>query len=339
MALVSVVVPVYMAEIFLARCIESILGQTYEKIELVLVNDGSPDRCGAICQSYADRDGRVKVINQDNQGPSAARNRALDICSGDYVLFVDADDYIGPATVEELLQVAGSSGADILLFDHYEVSRGEVRKFPNELWLGMSTEEIKKAILADRIFNGPWGKFFRGSVWESLRFPLGVYYEDLLIMPTVFANAEVAVYAPLQSGGYYYNRGNPSAITAHVTDGALKRYHKFRAWEEHRRVAGSLGWLDIEKWSEVKALREVIRMMYLNVGAQQLTSENIEEGLGYIKRYPRANQGLPKKYRILRWSIVYFPAFFHLYGLVKAGSLRWKAHRHSAKFNTESPGG
>lgn len=185
----------------------------------------------------------------------------------------------------------------------------------------------------------PCGKLFKGDIWKNMRFPVGVYYEDLLIMPTVFASVENAVYVPLQGGGYYYNRDNPSAITAHVTDGALKRYHKFCAWEEHRRVAEFLGWRDIASISEVKALREAIRMMYLNVGAPQLTSSNIEDGLGYIERYPQAAWGLSGKYRILRWSIVYFPAFFHLYGLVKAGSLRWKARRHSAKSRAENPKG
>ena len=330
MALVSVIVPVYMAEMFLRRCVDSILGQTYKNIELLLVNDGSPDGCRDICQYYSDKDSRVRVIHQDNSGASAARNAALQVSAGDYILFVDADDYIGPRTVEELLEAGALNDADILLFDHYEVRRGEARKFPNDWYSGISTDEIKKGVSDDRIFNGPCGKLFKRNMWEGICFPVGVYYEDLFIMPSVFARAKLAAYLPLQEGGYYYNRENPHSITSPVTDGPLKRYHKFRACEEHRRNAELMGWPDISRKSAVKALREAIRMLYLNIGTVQLTSRQIDEGVEYLRAYPEAAKSLPRKYRILRWSVFYCPPFFHLYGVVKAVSLRWKVRRYNA---------
>ena len=328
--LVSVIVPVYRAEDFLARCVDSIVGQTYPHIELILVNDGSPDNCGVLCDEYARGDSRVRVIHQQNAGVSVARNNALDQCSGEYITFVDADDYIDTSLIAALVDSAESQQADILLFDHYEIADGEQQLFVNNWRAGITTEEIKRGIVNDDIFNAPWGKFFRRAVWDGLRFPVNAVYEDLFIMPSVFAKAKLAAYVPLQQGGYYYNRENPHSITSPVTDGPLKRYHKFRACEEHRRNAELMGWPDIARKSEVKALREAIRMMYLNIGAVQLTSQQISEGVEYLRTYPDGAKSLPRKYRILRWSLFYCPPFFRLYGVVKGVSLRWKTRRYNA---------
>ena len=99
---ISVIVPVYKAEKFLATCIESILNQTYGNLEIILVDDGSPDSCGKICEKYALSDSRVKVVHQKNAGVAAARNVGLDLAEGDYVTFVDSDDYIQPRMEEKL---------------------------------------------------------------------------------------------------------------------------------------------------------------------------------------------------------------------------------------------
>ncbi len=105
-ALVSVIVPVYRVEELLRRCVDSILAQTHQNLEVILVDDGSPDGCGPICDEYALTDRRVLVIHQDNGGLSAARNAGLDAAQGDYIAFVDADDWIDPGMVAELLRLA-----------------------------------------------------------------------------------------------------------------------------------------------------------------------------------------------------------------------------------------
>lgn len=99
---ISVIVPVYKVENFLDRCVESIVGQTYENLEIILVDDGSPDNCPAMCDKWAEKDGRIKVIHKENGGVSSARNAALDIVSGDYICFVDSDDWIDPGMYEFL---------------------------------------------------------------------------------------------------------------------------------------------------------------------------------------------------------------------------------------------
>ena len=110
---VSVIVPVYRAEAYLNDCVDSILSQTFLDLEVFLVDDGSPDGCGALCDAFAARDGRVSVIHQENQGQAAARNHALAKARGDWVCFVDSDDLIHPQMVERLLSAAEGSGAGI----------------------------------------------------------------------------------------------------------------------------------------------------------------------------------------------------------------------------------
>ena len=104
--LISVIVPVYKVEEYLARCVDSILGQTYRNLEILLVDDGSPDRCGVMCDEYASRDSRIRVIHKENGGLSSARNAAIDAARGEYIGFVDSDDWIEPETYEALLDMA-----------------------------------------------------------------------------------------------------------------------------------------------------------------------------------------------------------------------------------------
>ena len=119
MSRVSIIVPVYNAEKLLDRCINSILGQTYTNLELILINDGSKDNSGAMCDFWAEKDARVKVIHQENQGVSATRNVGLDVAQGDYICFVDADDWLESDMVEQAYTEACANAAEIVLFDPY----------------------------------------------------------------------------------------------------------------------------------------------------------------------------------------------------------------------------
>ena len=113
MSLISVIVPIYNVEKYLDRCVDSIINQTYKNLEIILVDDGSPDNCLAICDSWAEKDRRIKVIHKENGGVSSARNSALDIASGDYIGFVDSDDWIEPDMYEILIKNAKKYDADI----------------------------------------------------------------------------------------------------------------------------------------------------------------------------------------------------------------------------------
>ena len=115
---VSVIVPVYKVEKYLKKCIDSILNQTYRDLEVILVDDGSPDQCGTICDRYGREDSRVHVIHKENGGLSDARNTGVERASGEYILFVDSDDYIEPELVEKTVKAAEKTGCDLVMFDY-----------------------------------------------------------------------------------------------------------------------------------------------------------------------------------------------------------------------------
>ena len=126
MELVSIVVPIYKVEQYLERCVQSICNQTYPKLEIILVDDGSPDQCGELCEMYAKKDERIRVVHKENGGLSDARNEGVKYATGKYILFVDSDDYIAEDLVEKTVEVAETQNCDIVLFDYYYVEDGMI---------------------------------------------------------------------------------------------------------------------------------------------------------------------------------------------------------------------
>ena len=139
---VSVLIPVYNAEKYFSRCLDSILNQSYKNIEVILVDDGSPDKCGLICDEYAKKDSRIKVIHQKNQGVSVARNVALDNASGDYTLFIDSDDTIHPDCIADCVKTAVAHEADMVCFNFAFIKNGILQAESKYYRDNMSFEEI-----------------------------------------------------------------------------------------------------------------------------------------------------------------------------------------------------
>ena len=178
MELVTVIVPVYNAEKYLERCVDSILRQTYTNLEIILVDDGSPDRSGELCDAYAQKDGRVRVIHKQNGGVSAARNAGLDICAGAWIMFVDSDDFIAPDIVEYLLRLCREHGVGVAQCGRFQ---GKDDGFPKET----TKEQVKvwefRELYASprRIYRGyVTMKLFTASLFRELRFPVGLTAED-----------------------------------------------------------------------------------------------------------------------------------------------------------------
>ena len=180
---ISVIVPVYKAEAYLHACIDSILSQTFSGFELILVDDGSPDGCGAICDDYAARDSRVRVIHQENQGQAAARNRALAAAKGEWVCFVDSDDAVHPQMLECLRQAAAGSGAAMSMCRMLEAPKiPEDFSAPVEVsWERLSMEEAPLVALFDAGNYPGWvacAKLVRRELVQSYLFCPGRVYED-----------------------------------------------------------------------------------------------------------------------------------------------------------------
>lgn len=195
--LVSVVVPVYKVEKYLDQCISSIVNQTYKNIEIILVDDGSPDRCPAVCDAWGEGDKRIKVIHQQNSGGGQARNQALDIAQGEFIAFVDSDDYIAP-TMIEFLHRQFSEGVDIVECNFCEVSDGKASFSDNcdsfEIQV-FTPEEAMLENINDHIFRQLiWNKMYRKSVIKNIRFPVGKKIDDEFWTYQVLGNARKLVY-------------------------------------------------------------------------------------------------------------------------------------------------
>lgn len=159
--LVTIVVAVYKAERFIHKCVDSLLGQTYPHIEVILVDDGSPDRCGAICDEYATRDPRVKVVHQSNGGVARARQAGIDHATGQYVIHADPDDWVEPDMIEELLANALRTGADMVICDYFS-DCGDSMSYNSQHLPPLSSSQDLFPRLADGALHGSlWNKLVR----------------------------------------------------------------------------------------------------------------------------------------------------------------------------------
>lgn len=207
--LISVIVPVYNVEKYLPKCLDSIIRQTYKKLEIILVDDGSPDNCPQICDEYAKKDKRIKVIHQPNGGLSMARNAGLKIATGEYIGFIDSDDFIEPDMYEYLLKGIKEHEADISTCTFYLEKKEEfyVRYWAshiiyNRLGALDALERLK-------INNYAWNKLYKKSLWDGIEFPAGKNYEDALTLYKVFNKTKKTVCLP--EAKYYY-RCNQNGI-------------------------------------------------------------------------------------------------------------------------------
>ena len=231
--MISVIVPVYKVEPYIRQCVESVLGQTYSNFELILVDDGSPDGCGAICDEYAEKDSRVRVVHQKNAGLSAARNAGLDIAKGEYVTFIDSDDYVNIHYLENLWQTMNEKDAEISVCQMRQFTDG--KEFPvfsenvsgdnivvydgHEACAGIYRLDGSVSIVA-------WGKLYKSSLFEKLRFPVGMLHEDNAVTPIACYEAgKVAV----SSNKLYYYRQRESSIMGEGF--SAKRFEQITATE------------------------------------------------------------------------------------------------------------
>lgn len=175
---ISIIVPVYNVERYLSRCIDSILAQTFPDYELILVDDGSPDSCGAICDQYAKKDNRIQVIHQQNGGAASARNAGLDIAEGEWIAFIDSDDWIHPDYLRILFEVAGQKNADIVAC-RYALIHDNAIVDDSQMFPVFSAEDREEYWIHDRVGAVvPWGKLYRRELFAELRFPNGRTAED-----------------------------------------------------------------------------------------------------------------------------------------------------------------
>lgn len=233
--MISVIVPVYNVEKYVGKCVESILNQTYQDFELILVNDGSTDHSYEICYQYREKDPRIKIINKKNGGLSDARNVGIDESIGEYITFIDSDDYISRFMLEILYNALVKYRADIAICSFLRVFENErpldQKACEKEMKL-LDSEDCYEAIYSINgdEFTVAWGKLYNRKLFDTIRYPYGKLHEDEFITYKLYSKSKKVVYVP--TPGYYYLQREQSIMNAQFTIRALDRLEAYQEREE-----------------------------------------------------------------------------------------------------------
>ncbi|WP_314397630.1 glycosyltransferase family 2 protein [uncultured Gemella sp.] len=305
--LVSIIVPVYKVEQYLKRCMDSVLNQTYKNIEVILVDDGSPDNCPALCDEYAKIDSRVRVIHKENGGLSSARNVALDSVKGDYIFFVDSDDWLALDTLEVLNEYL-EKDYDMISFQRTYLTEEKVVEKGEKNPKDMDVSQYIDASFLGRYDFFVTTKIFKTEVFNNVRFLEGRNYEDLEIMHRLFLNMKKVV--GLDYFLYYYWKGNEGAITNTITMkniqdhylSANEIYHASKKYLEDRGKDSS----NIVAWYKVELVQlyiDYLKSMERNTEIfNNIILGIIESRVDFnsILKQPRCFKYLLFKFRLLK---------------------------------------
>ena len=213
--LISIIVPIYKVESYLRRCLDSIVNQTYSNLEIILVDDGSPDSCPQICDEYAAKDSRIIVIHKKNGGLSDARNAGLDICKGEYVYFIDSDDFITLNAISVLYNACEKYNADIAVGDYIPFEQ-EPEAFPRNKDTTFQNISFENAMKMQFYFNHEftqsvvaWNKLIRANIAKRFPFPKGLLYEDNFTTFKYFYRAKTVITEEIL---YYYQNRDDSIV-------------------------------------------------------------------------------------------------------------------------------
>lgn len=235
--LISVIVPVYNVERYLRRCVDSILHQTYQDLEVLLVDDGSTDASGAICDEYAAQEERVTAVHQKNGGLSAARNTGLERAKGTYLCFVDSDDFLDSRMLETLCRDLQEQDADVAVVG-FRMFEREEELAPAELTVPVQCmtgrEAIRSTLVSDELGDFAWNKLYKRELFRDIRYPLGRMMEDQGTTYRIFQQCSKVAYRPVPLY-YYYQR--PDSILHRrnmkfYEDKLDMGYQKYRAIRE-----------------------------------------------------------------------------------------------------------
>ena len=214
--LISVIIPVYDVEDYLARCLDSVIEQSYEHLEIIVVDDGSTDQSGIICDRYAEKDSRIKVIHQINVGLSGARNTGLDAASGEYTCFIDSDDYVDHDYVGHLYKVLTETESDMSVcgFSYTDDAQSAVNEgavSENPCIKVFNRREAVEQALCGAISHCAWGKLYKAELFENVRFPVGKLYEDIAVFYDLLP--EISGVSVSEEKLYYYTVRQGSIMT------------------------------------------------------------------------------------------------------------------------------
>lgn len=289
--LVSIIVPVYKAEKYIHQCVDSLLAQTYQNIEVILVDDGSPDRCGEICDEYAARDTRVKVIHQRNGGVGKARQTGIEQATGVYSIHADPDDWVDPTMIEEMVAKAKEDDADIVICDFFE-ENGTNRNCQH---LAMESAPlpaiIEKRLIRHELSGYLWNKMFRRECCGDIDFPSDItLLEDELFIIRVLRTGNIKRVAYLPKAFYHYRTDNTSSITHFRCERNLQSLYKVLHYLLENREAGNIS----DAWI-IERKKLILNQLFRMKRFKQLMSDFDEVHQKIIDEQPHWNIRRPEQ--------------------------------------------
>lgn len=277
--MVSVIVPIYKVEKYLRSCVDSILQQTFSDIEVILVDDGSPDGCGAICEEYVQKDKRVKVIHKENGGLSDARNVGIEVCRGNYIIFVDSDDCIHPQMVERLYNLLLKYQADMAICSFQDIDENEMPRYAKTDTQGeehcFEKENIMNQLQTRNLLTVvAWNKIYKTQLFEKVRYPKGYIHEDEFVIHRLLHLCTRTVYTDEKL--YYYRKRNDS-IMGNISPKKIQDI--FEAYEDRVRFLK-------EKHYRGILIDTQLQEMYLIIKYYKLVRTKVEykELLSYMRK-------------------------------------------------------
>lgn len=231
--LVSVIIPAYNAEKYLGFCLDTVIAQTHKKLEIIVINDGSKDNTGKICDEYAEKDSRIRVIHQENHGVAFARNVGLDEAAGEYIAFIDSDDYVKSNYIEVLLKTCTENCSNITICKSIDTYKRELFDLP--VSYNARTYEsmflLQNISYLDVCYEVVISMIFHKSVFDNLRFPVGLIYEDSYIYYDLIKNADRITF--IDTVLYYYYLSSNSIMRS---DFSVKKYDILTSYEKKLEV-------------------------------------------------------------------------------------------------------
>lgn len=303
---ISVIVPIYNTIDYLEECLNSLVLQTLQNIEFILIDDGSTDGSGIVCDNYAQKDSRFRIIHKQNEGLASARNEGVRVARADYIMFVDSDDWVSPVFCEEPLNIAKNNNADLVVFQFDRCEKGKVKNrkpFPNE---GIIPKEDILTVLWPNTTVTVWNKLFKRELFNEIEFPDGHLCEDLAVTyRLVYAANKIYV---SNSCIYHHRINRPGSIS--FSDSI--EFKKDRILYDLTRLAQLKQWGYV---SEIDLKAKSIVYLFIMGDQGELSSNCIAEiRKGTLKQF--LMESILWKYKML--FLIYFssPSLFHLIAMV-----------------------
>lgn len=296
--LITIIIPVYNVIEYITKCLDSVLKQTYQNLEIIVVDDGSVDGSGHVCDEYAQKDSRIRVIHKENGGLSDARNAALAVCKGKYISFLDSDDWIENDFVEYLYCLAQKYNADVVECDFKYIDKnGHLFNSPQNdgnIFVFSSEEALEKLMQGNYIVTSATAKLYKRQIFDELRFPYGKFYEDIPVTYEVMLQNDCIVFGNRPLYNYFYRPGSISC----------------RKFSEKRMDA--LYFLDesvdkvVNKYPHLKKQAEIAKFrmnfgILIELDNSEIANKYREEVYENVKKY-RASTILSKNVNI-KWRV------------------------------------